>query len=328
MRKTYFIVLILLIVVLCSCQDPIQEPNNSWQDESILGEKIVREECEKIMSLVSTMNMTSDMRAKIGFIDLISQYSQDNPFVELVVKGYGDYICGYLNKETIRKINNLDKIPSLLDYMYMNGVDSILQRYQTIKRLDFGREELVLEDDPIYLYHHKENEVLYETENLRLVGVWKELLLEDKDGREFKILLNVSGSVNDNLYVVSDVFDYSPNDNKKIFEVRDKFLITEFVMKESYVQFELYDCVMLRVDTFNGIEGFYQEYYVFKEQIFDEDVLPYLTENIEINNLLESVLFKKEYFEDLSEYINQKKYEVEIWRYWIDYSKLKNIYNF
>lgn len=299
-------------------------------DDSVLGEEMLKEEYEKINTIILDHAGSSDIRSPIGVLDLIRYYSKDNPLVEFVVRGYGNYICGYLNKETVKKIEDYDKnkIYPLLDFTFMKGIDSVLYYYQTIKICDILTKESILDGEEFYFYYHQENKIVYETENKRLVAVWKELLLEDKEGREFKILLNVKGSIKENFYIISEVLDYNSGDNRKIFTAGDKFVTTEIWAQESFVPFQVYDCMFLRVETLDGIEYFYQDYYVFKDQDFTEDAYPYLVENIEINNLLESVILRKEYFKDFNKYINHVKYEAESWGYWIDYSKFKEIYNF
>ena len=316
MRKTYFlIVLILVMVVLCSCQETIQEPNDKWQDESILGDELLGEEYDRIMSLLSFQNgesMTFVYFTLAEIVGLNCYESRNEKIVEMTAVKYGDYILSYLTNENIKEIeNNIDKVPPSSSEIYYNGVDDILYHFAGLKE-----EQIV--DCELILYRNNINEVPYRINDKRLVAIWREIILETSDGRQMKVICDTKGNLIENIFYVTDTISINHFKGGSI-ELGDKFWLFEKEIN-SYIFYIDYPCYMLDIDEYDGRDVVYTEF-------FDKEYSPNLENEISKEWLLfyidwlEKYTFAKELrYTDL---VKDSKY----WSYWLDYDKVKEALN-
>ena len=322
MRKTYFIVLILLIVVLCSCQEPIQEPNNNWEDESILGVKIVNEELKSLLPLLSASG-ASEIPGEVSVLDLLWYYNcnENNKIIEMTATNYGDFICGYLTNETINKVyNNKDKAIEIEDFNYFNseGIDDIYSLYMRIKKGDFHREEQVLKDAELILYKNGNDSIVYEEYGKRLVSVWREILLESKDGKQTKVLCDVTGEIIGNKYFISHTLSQNMINGEKI-DLGDTFWlrISDY---RSIIRCTIYPVFLLEIDKYNELDSIYEKHRVYKTLNSKEKYVSDFEWYDYYSSFIEECFISKEY-------ISEWPVDVENWGYWLDYSKVKETLN-
>ena len=323
------LVTLVIIVPLFNVFNTSEKEQNNLPDDSLLETEISNEETEMLLSILFDVKSEIEVIDPRSFSDLIrSCYNEDltrNDFiVELTSIGYGDYICGYFSNETIDKIENNKKGYSMLEYTYLYGIDSMLSFFQNIKAQDRFRDEPVFKEcDKLYFYRQEENEVLYRTKSKRLVGVWRELVLESSDGRQLKIWLNVKGVFIENNFTVTETINIE-NNNGQYINKGDKFLATESILNTTYLNAGLIWYSLLGIQEKNGIECIYQIGYTIRQPNTSDNYLQKQLEfNVEFVRFLDYNAISKEYIGCYNYTIESIKYEVDAWSYWLDYSKVR-----
>ena len=202
--------MLVILAVILPLTGIFNKPGNesTLPDDSVLGEEIFSfQEKQEIFEVVSSYHYAGDKLDNLTFQDLVNEHFLGGKLLEGTVTGYGEYIFGYLDKRTIKEIEKEENY-KYYDFLnsevagygpFISGFEYSLYKYNVC--LDRGI--LNKEENEIYIYKQIGEEFLFETENLKLIFVCREILIEFNEEKQMKLLFSVSGEIEDNYYTVS-----------------------------------------------------------------------------------------------------------------------------